>query len=109
MTAPQRLRERNVCRVMGRQVVTEFPYPIEHRERPVARDPQPTKDTEDLPADVFVQVAPANMSSHCVGDLGIDQMRNVNVLLRWNGYLAQAQEPRQNHGCVSDDHRADRD
>ena len=28
---------------------------------------------------MFVQVAPANMSSHCVGDLGIDQMRNVSA------------------------------
>ena len=77
----QRLREGDVRRVIGREVVAELPDPIEHREGPVASDPQPTKCMQDLPAAVFVQFASTDMSAHCVGDLRIDQMGHMNVLI----------------------------
>ena len=54
--ALERLGERDVRRIIRREVVAEIPHPIEHRERPVAGDPEPTKRVQDFPAAAFIQL-----------------------------------------------------
>jgi hypothetical protein len=52
----------------------------------VAGDTQPAKRIQDFPAAALVKLTATNVSADGVGDLGVDQMGNMNVLVRGKRY-----------------------
>jgi|GEM_PF-5447926 len=76
-TAVQRFCQRDVGRVVGRQILPEFPNPIQRREYRKSRHSETLQRCQSIPGGASAELLSGDSATESVGDFGINQVGDM--------------------------------